>query len=72
MITITHKITAKKAATTLRMPGREPITKTWLAQKDGSYMLDTSKAWEDEGLPDEVQRAVEHTGTDICWLMDPA
>lgn len=72
MITITHRITAKKASTTLRMPGREPITKAWVAQKDGSYMLDTAKAWEDEGLPDEVQRAVEQTCTDICWMMEDA
>lgn len=72
MITITHKITAKKASTTLRMPDREPITKAWLAQKDGSYMLNTSKAWEDESLPDEVLRAVEKTCTDMCWMLEQA
>lgn len=70
MITITHKITTKKARTTLRMPGREPITKTWIAQKDGSYMLDTNTAWEDESLPDEVLRAVEHTCTNVCWMLE--
>lgn len=70
MITITHKITARKASTTLKMPGREPITKAWIAQKDGSYMLDTKKAWEDEDLPDEVLRAVEHTCTDVCWMLE--
>ncbi|MDW4809953.1 hypothetical protein NQ359_24010 [Escherichia coli] len=66
MITITHRITATKAATTLRMPGRESITKTWIAQRDGSYKMDARKGWEDEGLPDEVLRAVDQSCTSIC------
>jgi len=69
MITITHRITAKKAATTLRIPGRDPITKAWIAQRDGSYMLDTTVAWEDEGLPEEVLRAVDHTCTEVCFML---
>lgn len=70
MITITHKITAKKASTTLRMPGREAITKTWIAEKDGSYTMDTIKGWEDEGLPDEVLRVVEQTCTGVCYMLE--
>jgi hypothetical protein len=66
MITITHRITATKASTTLRMPGRSLITKTWVAQRDGSYKMDTRQGWEDEGLPDEVLRAVDQSCTDIC------
>jgi hypothetical protein len=72
MITITHRITAKKATTTLRMPGREPISKTWIAQADGSYMMDTCNGWEDEDLPEEVLDAVDRSHTSVCRMLEDA
>lgn len=71
-ITITHKITANKAATTVRMPGLKPITKTWHYQQDGSYMLDNCNTWEDEkSLPGCVADEADRCPTRVCsYLAD--
>lgn len=68
-ITITHKITSKAIATTVRMPGRRPMTKKWERMSDGSFMLNDCNTWEDEDLPDEVAREADRCPSGICTLL---
>lgn len=70
MITITHKITSKKCATTLRMSGHTPITKTWLRQKDGSFMLDNCNTWDDEGFSGELAYELDRAPTNLCRILE--
>lgn len=69
-ITISHRITANSIVTTVRMPGKTPITKTWHRHpSDGSFIMDNCNTWEDEDLPDEVAREADRTPSGICSLM---
>lgn len=68
-VTITHRITDKGVATTLRMPGKPPMTKTWKQMKDGSFMLDTCNTWEDEDLPPDISDAAERCPHAIVGLL---
>ena len=70
MITITHKITSKKIATTLRMSGHAPMTKTWHRQKDGSFMLDNCNTWEDEGFSDNLAYELDRAPTNLCNCLE--
>jgi hypothetical protein len=68
-ITITHRITANKVATTVRMPGQPPMTKTWHYQ-DGAYILDNCNTWEDEeSLPECVAEEADKCPTRVCSLL---
>lgn len=66
MIEIVHKITPNKCSTSLRMPGKPRIKKTWYRQADNSFMLDGPKGWEDENLPEEVIREIDRSPVSLC------
>jgi hypothetical protein len=68
-VTISHKITANAIATTVRMPGKPPMTKTWQRMADGSFVLNNCNTWEDEDLPEEIAREAERTPSGICGLI---
>ena len=68
-VTITHKITAKSIATTIRMPGGVRITKTWHKMADNSFVLDNCNTWEDEELPEDVIREADRVPSGICALL---
>lgn len=69
IITITHKITVSGVATTVEMPNRTPITKTWMS-KDYGFQGDTTVWWDDEDLPEEIAEAADRAPTDVCQLLE--
>lgn len=70
-ITITHVITKNSCATTVALPGMEPITKTWRANRDSGYTLDTAVGWDEEPtIPSDLAYEVERAPINLCSYLE--
>lgn len=69
VIIIRHKFTANTVTTSVKMPGKPPISKQWRRKRGGGFSGDFLKFWDEEDLPSEIAAAASHSVMQVCNVL---
>jgi len=45
---ITHRYSRRTVTTTVKLPGKPPMSKTWRERKEGEMVLQSERNWDEE------------------------